>query len=234
MIGIVQNLISTWGKLTSSLCWVFQSMNMICLSAYKSCACIVRFSPKNFIFWAIVSGTVFFFQLAIKHEFISGNSIPFHWSICLSLCQYHTVFLKIDLYWSIIASQYCVSFCCTTKWISHMHTYVPISPASWASLPSSLSHPSRSSQSTELISLCYAAASHQLTILHPVVYICRCYSHFAPALPSHPMSSSPFSMSTLYSCPATRFISTFFFFFRFYIYALAYGIFLFLTYFTPF
>ena len=28
------------------------------------------------------------------------------------------------------------------------------------------------------------------------VYIYRCYSHFAPASPSHPMSSSPFSMST--------------------------------------
>ena len=36
-----------------------------------------------------------------------------------------------------------------------MHTYVPISPPSCVSLPPSLSHPSRSSQSTELISLCY-------------------------------------------------------------------------------
>ena len=108
----------------------------------------------------------------------------------------HSFFLKIDLRWSIIASQYCVSFCCTTNRISHMHTHVPISPLSWASLPSSLSHPSRSSQSTELISLCYAAASRKQTILHSVVSRCRCYSHFAPASPSHPMSSSPFSMST--------------------------------------
>ena len=102
----------------------------------------------------------------------------------------------IDLYWSIIASQYHVSFCCTTKQISHMHTHVPISPPSWGSLPSSLSYPSRSSQSTEPMSLCYAAASHQPTILHPVVYICWCYSHFAPASPAHPMSSSPFSIFT--------------------------------------
>ena len=35
-----------------------------------------------------------------------------------------------------------------------------ISPPSCVSLPPSLSHPSRWSQSTELISLCYAAASH--------------------------------------------------------------------------
>ena len=36
----------------------------------------------------------------------------------------------LDLYWSIIASQYRVSFCGTTKRISHMHTHVPISPLS--------------------------------------------------------------------------------------------------------
>ena len=105
-------------------------------------------------------------------------------------------FFLIDLYWSIIASQYCVSFYCTTEGIGHTHTHVPISPPSWASLPSSLSHLSRSSQSTEPISLCYAAASHQPTILHSVVYTCQCYSHFAPASPSHPTSWSPFSTST--------------------------------------
>ena len=105
-------------------------------------------------------------------------------------------FFLINLYWSIIAWQYFVSFCCTTKQSTHMHTHVPISPPPWASLTSSLSHPLRSSQSTGRISLCYAAASHEPTILHSVVYIPRCYAHFVPASPSHPMSSSPFSIST--------------------------------------
>ena len=43
---------------------------------------------------------------------------------------------------------------------------LPLEPPSHPPYPT----PSRTSQSTELISLCYAAASHQPTILHLVVY----------------------------------------------------------------
>ena len=107
-----------------------------------------------------------------------------------------------------------------------MHTHVPISPPSCASLPPSLSHPSRWSQSTEPNSLCYGAASHQPTILHSEVYICQCYSHFTQASPSHPVSSGPFSMSTSLFLPCNQVhqYHFLFLFFRFHIYALAYGI----------
>ena len=64
------------------------------------------------------------------------------------------------LYWSLIALQWCVSFCCITTWISYTYTYIPISPPSCVSLPPSLSHPSWWTQSTKRISLCHAAASH--------------------------------------------------------------------------
>ena len=30
----------------------------------------------------------------------------------------------INFYWSIVALQYGISFCCTAKWISYMYTYI--------------------------------------------------------------------------------------------------------------
>ena len=43
--------------------------------------------------------------------------------------------------------------------------YSPISPPFCGSLPPSLSHPSRWSQSTKLFSLCCAVGSHQLKLI---------------------------------------------------------------------
>ena len=45
------------------------------------------------------------------------------------------------LYWSIIALQWCVSFCFITKWISYAYTYVSISLPSCVSLPPTLPIP---------------------------------------------------------------------------------------------
>ena len=120
--------------------------------------------------------------------------------------------------------------------LNQLYIYIyPISPPSYISLPPSQSHPSRQSQSREQISLCYAASSHQLSILHLVVYICPCHSLTSSQLPLPPPHVLK---SILYICifiPVLPLGSSepFFFFFRFHMYVLANGIWVFfLTYFT--
>ena len=106
-----------------------------------------------------------------------------------------------------------------------MYTYIPISPPSSISLPPSLSHPSRWSQSTELISLCYAAASHQLSILRLVVYICPCHSLISSQLTHPPPCVLKFILYVCVFIPVLPLGSSEqFFLFRFHIYVLAYSI----------
>ena len=87
------------------------------------------------------------------------------------------------------------------------------------------SHPSSWSQSTELISLCYTTASHQLFYIWQCIYVHATLS-LCPSLPFPlPVSSSPFSsrsVSLFLSCPQV--LHDHFFFFRFHIYVLAYCI----------
>ena len=123
-----------------------------------------------------------YFTIFILLSFLTSFYVPF--GICFFfLYLFIYLFLK-HLYWSIIALQGHVSFCFTTKSISY--TYIPISLPSCISLPHSLSHPSRWSQSTELISLCYAAASHYLSILHLLLDICPCHYLTFSQLTLHP------------------------------------------------
>ena len=117
--------------------------------------------------------------------------------------------------------------------VNQLYVYIyPHVPSLLRLPPSSLSHPSRWTQSTELISLCYAAASHQLAILHSVVYICPCHSLTSSQLPLPCLCPQVPSLGLrLYSCPATRLISTTFLDSK-YMRQHTVFVFLFLTYFT--
>ena len=72
-------------------------------------------------------------------------------------------------------------------------------------------HPSGSSQSDRLSSLCYIATSHWLSISHVVVHICQCCLLNCPTLSFPTVSISVFSTSLhLHSFSENRFISTIF------------------------
>ena len=121
--------------------------------------------------------------------------------------------------WRMIAFQCCVGFCHTIMRISHKCVCVCVCVSACAyiyslrldPLSQLLSHPSRWSLSARLGTLCCIAASHQLSVLHVIVYICQCYSlnlsH--PLLPLLcPQVHSP--CPHLPSFPANSFISTIF------------------------
>ena len=80
----------------------------------------------------------------------------------------------------------------------------PLPPAS------TLSNPSRLSQSTGLSSLCHSANSYWLSISHVVMHTFQWHSEFIPSFPCPTVSTSLFSCLDLYSCPADRFIRTIF------------------------
>ena len=110
--------------------------------------------------------------------------------------------------WRIIALQCYVGFCYTTVQIRYKYTYIP----SLLSLPpNSTSHPSRSSQSSRLGSLCCTATSHQPSTLHKIEYICQCYFlHLSHSLPP-PLCPQVHSLHLhIHSFPANRFINTIF------------------------
>ena len=100
---------------------------------------------------------------------------------------------------------------------------LPITPLQW-------------SQNTDLISLCYAAASQQLSILHLVVYICPCHSltqsqltlppprvlksilYICVFIPVLPLGSSElfFFLVSIYMCQHTVFVFAFLTYFTLY------------------
>ena len=114
-------------------------------------------------------------------------------------------FLKKFFYWSIIALQRCVSFCCTMKWISYMYTDIP----SLVALPSHSTHLVITEHRAELPVL-YSRFPLAIYFTHGSVFMSNLISQFIPSSPS-PLCPHIHSLHLrLYSCPENRFICTIF------------------------
>ena len=116
-----------------------------------------------------------------------------HIYVYLVLCNLityviHVTHLDVSYYFFLTSSleHNCFTMLCQFllyNKVNQLYAYIYPHIPSLLRLPPSPSHYSRWSQSTELISLCYAAASHQLSILHLIVCICQCYSLTSSQLP---------------------------------------------------
>ena len=108
-------------------------------------------------------------------------------------------------YWSVIALQHHVSFCCKQRASAMcIHTFSP----SWISVPTP-SHGSRSSQSSRPTPLLYSGFPSSLSCTWKCMYVSATLSFSHPLLPAQCSQVCSLPLR-LHSCPANRYINTIF------------------------
>ena len=81
-------------------------LSNISLNIYNTSLSIIQFSQhylsKRLYFLHLYSRLFCHRFFDHRCEFISGIPILFHWSLCLFLCYYHTVFTTLALWYSLM------------------------------------------------------------------------------------------------------------------------------------
>ena len=134
------------------------------------------FPPSGLLFSQIILTS--HFRSLFRYPLVTKTCSDNHFYDCPLRCPYLTTFFPHFLFLDLSLNSLCVcvecncftmlcSFLLYDK-VNQLYVYIyPLPPE----LPFHTSHPSRSTQSTKLRFLRYTEASHQLSILHMVVYI---------------------------------------------------------------
>ena len=137
-------------------------------------------------------------------------------------CVVSTLSYFLFLNWSIVALQFCIGFCFTTKWIIYIYTYIP----SFLGLPPP---PPHLTHLGHLRAPRWAPWDIQQFPTSYLFFTWECIlsiltSQFTPASPSpKPVSTCPFSYVCIY-IPVLQIGSSVPFFFKFHTYASIYDI----------
>ena len=119
--------------------------------------------------------------------------------------------IVVCFYWGLVVLQRCIHFCCTTKWISYMHTYIPslldLPPAPILPIKVITEH---CAEPPELYRRFPLAAYFTNGSVYVCAYVSILLSQFVPPSPPPPCTHIRPLYPHLSSCPANRFICTIF------------------------
>ena len=115
------------------------------------------------------------FHSTVVRTIESNSSVYEYMKFWLLLFVIFIFFVGVSLLWNVVL----------VSTVQHNQLYLYIYPLLLEPPSASPSHPSGSSQSMKVSSLCYRATSHPLPVLHMVVCICQCYSSNSPCLHVH-------------------------------------------------
>ena len=147
--GIFQARVLEWGAIAfsgeqvlgSRNLWVFWIVSDQLLT--QSIVTVICGSLFSFIFyphlktynWHTIKYTILYFfkgtqfnsfwHIVPEKSLLQSRRLTYWSAPKVSACSFFFKKIFIYFYWGIYALQYCVTFCCTMKWINYIYTYIP-------------------------------------------------------------------------------------------------------------
>ena len=122
----------------------------------------------------------------ITFEILENTFSEVDWFFCVVL-----ILFLINSYWSIIASQCCVSFSCAANWISYPCTYSPSFPSHWGH-PRAMSGVPCAVQEVPISYMCFLHSINNVYMSSPISQLIPSLLSFLVSIHLFCTSVSPF------------------------------------------